>query len=46
MEHNPSWEANSCSATQKTQKAKIHYHIHKNLPQVPIMSHMNSVHTL
>jgi hypothetical protein len=45
----PSWEANSCSATQKipriSQNPKAHYCNNKSLPLVSILSQINPIHT-
>jgi len=43
MEQSPSWEANSHSASWEI--PHLLWHIHNSLPQVPIPSQMNPVHT-
>jgi hypothetical protein len=49
MEHSPYWEANSHSASQEIPhflwNLKVHYHVYKTLPPVPIQDRLNPDHT-
>jgi hypothetical protein len=50
MKQRPSWETNSCSASQEILHSlwntKVHYRIYKIQLLIPTLTQMNTVHTL
>ena len=49
MEQSPSWQPDSTSASQEIssilRNPKVHYHIQKRMPPLPVLDQINPAHT-